>query len=154
MIHRLLGALLCAATAPAAAQPATQTAAPQACGERAAVIERLRSGYGEAPVPPIASDELKAIGWANDAILYAGRVTLWVDAEDDQLAEIGPKVPSSGSADHGVPFGELFARYGDFYKIDPLLFSPAEVAFQNLRTGRCHLFGAVEPEIFRKSIGL
>ncbi|MSU89581.1 hypothetical protein GE300_08120 [Rhodobacteraceae bacterium 2CG4] len=43
MIHRLLGALLCAATAPAAAQ----TAAPQACGERAAVIERLRSGYGE-----------------------------------------------------------------------------------------------------------
>lgn len=115
---------------------------------------QVRAGYGEAPLPPIAPDELKAIGWANDAILYAGRVTLWVDAEDDLLAEIGPQVPSRASADHGAPFAELFARYGDFYKIDPLLFSPAEVVFQNLRTGRCHIFGGVEPEIFRSSIGL
>ena len=73
------------------------------------------------------------------------------DLTDDQLAAIGPKVPSSGSKDHGALFAELFARYGDFYKIDPLLFSPAEVTFVNLRTGRCHTFGRVEPGLLRKS---
>jgi methenyltetrahydromethanopterin cyclohydrolase len=99
----------------------------------------------------VASDELAAIGRTNDAILYGGRVTLWVRADDEQIESIGPKVPSSGSKDHGALFGELFARYGDFYKIDPLLFSPAEVTFVNLKTGRCHTFGRLEPGLLRKS---
>jgi methenyltetrahydromethanopterin cyclohydrolase len=100
----------------------------------------------------VAADELQAIGRTNDAILYGGRVILWVRAEDEALAEIGPKVPSSASADHGAPFAEIFKRYGnDFYKIDPLLFSPAEVLFHNLNNGRSHLFGRTEPEILKRS---
>jgi methenyltetrahydromethanopterin cyclohydrolase len=63
-------------------------------------------------------------------------------------------VPSAASPDHGAPFAELFARYGDFYKIDPLLFAPAEVEFRNLKTGRCHRFGRCEPGLVRKSFGL
>ena len=47
------------------------------------------------------------------------------------------KVPSSASRDHGEPFAAIFARYNhDFYAVDPHLFSPAEVVFQNLETGR------------------
>jgi methenyltetrahydromethanopterin cyclohydrolase len=114
-------------------------------------VTHVVSGYGVAPLPPVTPDELAAIGRTNDAILYGGRVTLWVRADDDELAAIGPKVPSSGSKDHGSPFAEVFARYGDFYKIDPLLFSPAEVTFVNLKTGRCHTFGKVEPGLLRKS---
>jgi len=39
-----------------------------------------------------------------------------------------PKIPASASKDYGTPFYDIFKRYdGDFYKIDPLLFSPAEV---------------------------
>jgi methenyltetrahydromethanopterin cyclohydrolase len=114
-------------------------------------VNQVVSGYGVAPLPPVAADELAAIGRTNDAILYGGRVTLWVRADDEQLAAVGPRVPSSGSKDHGAPFAELFARYGDFYKIDPLLFSPAEVTFVNLKTGRCHSFGKVEPGLLRKS---
>ena len=60
-------------------------------------------------------------------------------------------MPSSASADHGELFAELFQRYGDFYKIDPLLFSPAEVTFANARTGRCRTFGRVEPKLLTKS---
>jgi methenyltetrahydromethanopterin cyclohydrolase len=45
----------------------------------------------------------------------------------------------------------LFARYGDFYKIDPLLFSPAEVTFVNLKTGNCQSFGRTEQTLLRKS---
>jgi methenyltetrahydromethanopterin cyclohydrolase len=117
-------------------------------------VSQVLSGYGIAPLPPVAADELQAIGKTNDAILYGGKVTLWVRADDEVLANVGPKVPSNASKDHGSLFAELFARYGDFYKIDPLLFSPAEVEFRNLKTGTCHHFGQIEPGLVRKSFGL
>ena len=117
-------------------------------------VTQVVSGYGIAPLPPVHPDELAAIGRTNDAILYGGSVVLWVRADDELLEAIGPKVPSSSSKDHGEPFAEIFKRYGDFYKIDPLLFSPAEVEFRNLKTGRCFRFGKLEPGLVRKSFGL
>ncbi|MCE9532011.1 MAG: methenyltetrahydromethanopterin cyclohydrolase, partial [Planctomycetes bacterium] len=115
-------------------------------------LNTIVSGYGIAPLPPIAAEEIKAIGWTNDAILYGGKVVLWVKTDDEIIAAIGPKMPSLASADHGVPFAELFKRAGgDFYKIDPMLFSPAEVVFHNLKTGRMHSFGRREPEILSRS---
>lgn len=117
-------------------------------------LGQVVSGYGVAPMPPIASDDLQGIGWTNDAILYGGRVTVWVRGEDEQLAEVGPRVPSSASGDHGAPFAEIFERYHrDFYKIDPHLFSPAEITLCNLKSGRRFVFGRVEPEILAKSFG-
>lgn len=118
-------------------------------------LKQIVTGWGVAPIPPVAASEIAAIGRTNDAILYAGRVVLAVRCEDDVIAEVGPKVPSSASSDHGVPFAEIFERYErDFYKIDPMLFSPAQVVFQNLKTGRTHVFGKPEPEVVRKSFGL
>ena len=117
-------------------------------------VTQVVSGYGIAPLPPVHPDELAAIGRTNDAILYGGSVVLWVRADDELLEAIGPKVPSSSSKDHGEPFATIFKRYGDFYKIDPLLFSPAEVEFRNLKTGRCFRFGKTEPGLVRKSFGI
>jgi methenyltetrahydromethanopterin cyclohydrolase len=115
-------------------------------------LNQVVSGFGTAPLPPVAADELQAIGRTNDAILYGGRVIMWVRADDALLTEIGPKVPSSASADHGAPFAEIFQRYGhDFYKIDPLLFSPAEVVFHNLVSGKTHLFGQTKSEVMLRS---
>jgi methenyltetrahydromethanopterin cyclohydrolase len=115
-------------------------------------LKKVVSGFGSAPLPPPAKDELNAIGRTNDAILYGGRVMIWVKTDDDQIMEIGPKVPSSSSADHGAPFADIFARYGqDFYKIDPMLFSPAEVVFCNLQSGRMHSFGRLSPEVLQRS---
>ncbi|HKB05354.1 MAG TPA: methenyltetrahydromethanopterin cyclohydrolase [Gemmataceae bacterium] len=117
-------------------------------------LHQVVSGFGDAPLPPVAADEGKAIGWTNDAILYGGRVVLWVRADDEILAHVGPKVPSSASPDHGAPFAEIFKRYnGDFYKIDPHLFSPAVVEFRNLKTGKVHAFGRLEPDLLRRSFG-
>jgi methenyltetrahydromethanopterin cyclohydrolase len=117
-------------------------------------LGQIVSGYGTAPLPPVAADFLGAIGRTNDAILYGGQVVLWVQADDAQLAEIGPKVPSSASPDHGAPFAEIFERYErDFYRIDPLLFSPAVIVLQNLRTGKSHVFGKIEREVLRRSFG-
>ena len=39
----------------------------------------------------------------------------------------------------------------DFYRIDPGLFSPAEISFRNLDTGREFTFGQLEPELIRRS---
>jgi methenyltetrahydromethanopterin cyclohydrolase len=115
-------------------------------------LAQVVSGYGIAPLPPVAADDLRAIGRTNDAILYGGRVVLWVRSTDDLLAEVGPKVPSSASPDYGEPFAAIFERYErDFYKIDPLLFSPAQVVFHNLTTGKSRAFGRVAPDILRRS---
>jgi methenyltetrahydromethanopterin cyclohydrolase len=115
-------------------------------------LNRVRSGYGTAPLPPVAADDLTGIGRTNDAVLYGGSVTLWVRGDDASLAAIGPRVPSSASPDHGQPFAAIFESAGhDFYKIDPLLFSPAEVAFVNLDTGRTHRFGGLRPDVLRQS---
>jgi methenyltetrahydromethanopterin cyclohydrolase len=115
-------------------------------------LAKVVSGFGTAPLPPVATNELDAIGRTNDAILYGGRVVLWVQAEDAEIAEVGPKVPSSSSSDHGSPFAEIFERYEhDFYRVDQSLFSPSTVVFNNLKTGKAHLFGQVVPEVLRQS---
>jgi methenyltetrahydromethanopterin cyclohydrolase len=115
-------------------------------------LGQVVSGFGTAPLAPVAANEIGAIGRTNDAILYGGRVTIWVRSDDTQLAEIGPRVPSSASPDHGAPFGQIFERYNrDFYKIDPMLFSPAQIIFHNLTTGRSHSFGQIEPSVLKSS---
>jgi methenyltetrahydromethanopterin cyclohydrolase len=117
-------------------------------------LRQVVSGYGSAPLPPIAASEIEAIGRTNDAILYGGQVTIWVRADDEELAALGPKVPSCASPDHGAPFAEIFERYQrDFYKIDKHLFSPAVIALVNLASGRRHVFGRLEAEVLRRSFG-
>ncbi len=115
-------------------------------------LSRVESGFGTAPLPPVAADDLAAIGRTNDAILYGGEVTLWVRGDDESLQAIGPRVPSSASADYGEPFAVLFAQHGhDFYKIDPLLFSPAVVTLSNLDSGHSFRFGQRRPDVIRRS---
>ena len=102
----------------------------------------------------MAADDLVGIGRTNDAVLYGGEVTLWVRDNDARLAEIGPRIPSSASADFGEPFAAVFERYSrDFYKIDPLLFSPAVISLVNLTTGRAHRFGQLRPDVLDRSFG-
>lgn len=118
-------------------------------------LARVVAGCGTAPLPPVAADEKEAIGRTNDAILYGGRVVVWVRSDDALLAELGPRVPAAASADYGEPFREIFRRAGgDFYKIDPLLFSPGQIVFHNLTTGRTHVFGRVAPDVLRRSFQL
>src|SRR5690606_17761011 len=64
-------------------------------------VLRVRSGQGTAPLPPVAADDLHGIGRTNDAILYGSRVTLWVTGDDESLADIVARVPSSASAAYG-----------------------------------------------------
>jgi methenyltetrahydromethanopterin cyclohydrolase len=115
-------------------------------------VRRIVSGMGTAPIPPVAKNDLKAIGRTNDCILYGGQARYTVRASDAELAELAPKVPASASRDYGVPFYEIFQRYeGDFYKIDPLLFSPAEVWLTSVESGRTFHAGRLNPEVLTAS---
>lgn len=113
------------------------------------------SGFGSAPLPPPGADMLTAMGRTNDAILYGGETTLWVRTDDALLEELGPRTPSLSSADYGLPFAETFRRADcDFYKIDPLLFSPAVVRFVNLTSGKTFVYGKLNPEVLATSFGV
>jgi methenyltetrahydromethanopterin cyclohydrolase len=115
-------------------------------------LSRIVSAHGIAPVPPVASNDLAAIGRTNDAVLYGARVILAVTGDDPSLVELGPQIPSSSSRDYGEPFAAIFARYNnDFYAVDPHLFSPAEVVFQNVETGNTHAFGGVNAQVLARS---
>lgn len=118
-------------------------------------VRRVRHGFGSAPLPPVAKDDLAGIGRTNDAILYGGRVTLWVTGDDESIRELGPKVPASAASCYGKPFLEIFkaAKY-DFYQIDPLLFSPAEIVIHNVETGSAFRFGGVNHAVLRTSFGV
>jgi methenyltetrahydromethanopterin cyclohydrolase len=115
-------------------------------------LRRIISAQGVAPLPPVAKNDMGAIGRTNDSILYGARVVLYVTGDDASLEEVGPRVPSSGSHDYGEPFATIFARYNnDFYAVDPQLFSPAEVVFQNVETGRVQSFGQVAEVVLARS---
>ena len=115
-------------------------------------VRRIVSAIGTAPIPPVAKNDLRAIGRTNDCILYGGQARYTVRASDAELAELAPKVPASASKDYGTPFYDIFQRYeGDFYKIDPLLFSPAEVWLTSTETGRTFHAGHLNPEVLTAS---
>jgi methenyltetrahydromethanopterin cyclohydrolase len=116
-------------------------------------LKKIVSGIGTAPLPPVAKNDLRAIGRTNDCILYGGQARYTVDADDVELADLAPKIPSSASRDYGTPFYEVFKRYdNDFYKIDPLLFSPAEVWLTSVKSGKTYHAGRMNPEVLRASL--
>lgn len=117
-------------------------------------LTQVKSAYGLAPVPPPTPDFTLGIGRTNDAILYGGQVTLWVEGRDSDITELGPALPSSASADFGAPFAEVFKRYEyDFYKVDPGLFSPAEITICNFTSGNSFRFGGVRGDLVSQSFG-
>ena len=116
-------------------------------------VRKVRAGFGSAPLAPVAKNDLRAIGRTNDCILYGGRAAFTADGDDAELEELARRVPSSASNDYGTPFYEIFKRYdGDFYRIDPLLFSPAEVAITSAASGRTFRAGRVNAEVLERSL--
>jgi methenyltetrahydromethanopterin cyclohydrolase len=118
-------------------------------------VRNVRSGAGVCPLAPVAKNDLRAIGWTNDCILYGTRAYFAVHADDAQVAAMIERLPASTSSDYGTPFYEIFKRAGnDFYKIDRMLFSPAEVVVNNLASGRVFRAGRLDPDVLKTSLGM
>ncbi len=118
-------------------------------------LSDIRDGFGSAPLPPPAPDFLNAMGRTNDAILFAGLVQLFVSGEDAAAEKLCSDLPSSASRDYGRPFGEVFKAYDyDFFKVDPMLFSPARVMVSVLDSGRSYAAGALDIPLLQASFGI
>jgi methenyltetrahydromethanopterin cyclohydrolase len=115
-------------------------------------LQRIVDGLGSAPLCPPSPDFLTAMSRTNDAILFGGRVQLFVDADDDEAETLAGRLPSSASPDYGRPFGEVFKGAGfDFYRIDPMLFSPASVTVSSMRSGRSFHAGRMDSALLDES---
>ena len=69
------------------------------------------------------------------------------------LADLAERLPSSASKDYGTPFYDIFKRYdNDFYKIDPMLFSPGEVWLTSAASGRTFHAGRLDAGVLRASL--
>jgi methenyltetrahydromethanopterin cyclohydrolase len=116
-------------------------------------VRRVVAGFGSCPLPPVAGDDMAAIGRTNDAVLYGGQVHLTVEADDDAaLRELVDRLPASASSDYGEPFGKVLKDANfDFYAIDPLLFSPAQIRLTSIGSGRSFEAGRVNLEVLERS---
>jgi methenyltetrahydromethanopterin cyclohydrolase len=117
-------------------------------------FDRIVDAMGSAPLAPPHPELAKAMGRSNDAIILGGRVHLFVSGSTEEARALAEALPSSTSRDYGTPFAETFRRVGgDFYAIDPLLFSPAEVAVTAIETGETFRAGSLAPELIDASFG-
>lgn len=115
-------------------------------------VRKVLHGYGTAPIAPVVPDEDLASAHINDCVLYGARLFYVVRADDAELAELIERIPSSASADYGVPCEQLFRRYGNFYDIDPLLFCPSQVTINNMTSGRTFRAGRPNPQVLKLSL--
>jgi methenyltetrahydromethanopterin cyclohydrolase len=115
-------------------------------------LQNIVSGSGLAVLPPVAKDFMTAMGRTNDAILFGGHVDLQVRGDDAAAEKLAVDLPSSASKDYGKTFAEVFKFYNmDFYKIDPLLFSPAQVTVTNVDTGKVFTGGYLNADLINLS---
>jgi len=117
-------------------------------------LARIVDGMGVAPLPPPHPDFVTAMGRTNDAVILAGRVHLFVEGPAAEAQALANGLPALGSRDYGRPFAETFRAFkGDFYAIDPMLFSPAEAAVTSLETGETFHAGRIDLALLDASFG-
>jgi methenyltetrahydromethanopterin cyclohydrolase len=115
-------------------------------------LGHIVDGIATAPLPPPASSFVEAMGRTNDAIIYGGRVQLFVSDDDKEAKALADELPSLRSKDYGRPFAEIFAAVkGDFYAIDRMLFSPAMVTVTALKSGKSFEAGRIDDAVLSRS---
>ena len=116
-------------------------------------MERVVNGMAAAPLSPPHPDFVTAMGRTNDAIIYGGRAHLFVTGPTADAETLAYALPSRASRDFGSPFAEIFERFkGDFYAIDPMLFSPAEVIVTAVESGVSFRAGSLHHKLLDLSL--
>ena len=83
----------------------------------------------------------------------SGRVHLFVSGAATDAADLARALPAGASRDYGKPLAEIFcAAKGDFYAIDPMLFSPAVVTITAIETGETFHAGRLAPRLARSQL--
>jgi methenyltetrahydromethanopterin cyclohydrolase len=118
-------------------------------------ISTVRSGFGIAPVAPVARDEGEAMGRVNDCLIYGASTMLMVDAEDAAIEQVIGELCFDVHAGDlwGLPFAQIFERFGrNWFNVPHLVDSPARVLMNNLRTGRTFVGGQINEDVLKRSL--
>jgi methenyltetrahydromethanopterin cyclohydrolase len=117
-------------------------------------LARVIDGVATAPLSPPHPDFVTAMGRTNDAIIYGGLAHLFVTGPASDARDLAKALPSVTSRDYGQPFSEIFKSFkGDFYKIDPMLFSPAEALVTAVESGETFRAGQISQDLLDASFG-
>ncbi len=117
-------------------------------------LSHIVDGLASAPLSPPHPDFVQAMGRTNDAIIYGGQAHLFVTGPAAEAKALAERLPSTTSRDYGRPFAEVFKAYkGDFYSIDPMLFSPACAIVTAVETGETFHAGGIDQALLDASFG-
>ncbi len=118
--------------------------------------QKIRRGYGVAPIASVARNDNVAMGICNDCILYGGSVHLIIRSdEDDDIASMIEEAPFSAASQYGKPFHDLFkaAKY-NLYRVDSDVFRPAEITINDIAKDKTYKTGNVDPKLLKQSFGM
>ncbi len=117
-------------------------------------LAHVLDGVASAPMSPPHPDFITAMGRTNDAIIYGGFAHLFVTGPAAEARDLAKALPSTNSRDYGRPFAEIFKAFNfDFYKIDPMLFSPAVAMVTAVECGETFRAGQVSQDLLDASFG-
>lgn len=117
-------------------------------------LAHVLDGVASAPMSPPHPDFITAMGRTNDAIIYGGFAHLFVTGPVAEARDLAAALPSTNSRDHGRPFAEIFKAFDfDFYKIDPMLFSPAVALVTAVESGETFRAGHISQDLLDASFG-
>jgi methenyltetrahydromethanopterin cyclohydrolase len=121
------------------------------CGFKPAGV---RTGHGTAPIAPAAKHGRAPMGTVNDCVIYGGRAFFFVKSEEsDNLDALIEGTSSISSSQYGQPLYRLLKSVKfDAHKLDPALFSPAEITVNDITSGRTFKAGHVNPEVLKQSL--
>ena len=115
-------------------------------------LDRILDGVGAAPLSPPHPDFVTAMGRTNDAIIFGGRVHLFVSGAATDAADLAAhsrRAPRAITENRSRRF--FVPAKGDFYAIDPMLFSPAVVTITAIETGETFHAGRLAPDLLDRS---
>ncbi|WP_292487708.1 methenyltetrahydromethanopterin cyclohydrolase [Methanohalobium sp.] len=121
-------------------------------------INKIKSGFGVAPIAPVVGGDTKCMGSTNDCVIYCGETYYTVEYGSDNVEELEDfvkKTPSANSRDYGKPFYDTFKEANfDFYKIDANMFAPAKITVNDLTNKKTVTSGRINPGILLDSFGV
>ena len=119
-------------------------------------VRKVRQMVGTAPIAPVCtSGEMKT--FPDDFLCYGGTVYMTVEPDAEDLYKLAKELVFESTQIYGKTFSELLKDAGfNFKKIPgyPGIFRPAHIMINDLKTGKIHEAGNVNPSMIKKCLGL
>ncbi|MBQ3104122.1 MAG: methenyltetrahydromethanopterin cyclohydrolase [Oscillospiraceae bacterium] len=115
-------------------------------------LEKVRSFSGYGAIPPVISDELKAMDRVNSSTLYGSVARYVVECDDAEIEAVIPKLACANTKHYGRAFADIYEEAErDIFKMDLDVHKVSVIEITNLRTGKTYKQGKIGTEMLLKS---